>query len=266
MTKSLNIPTIKAAETVGYEKVAAVAKAAGIKSTIYGTPSLALGSYEVPPIEVAEAYTIFANEGKHVPRHWVSAIRDRANKTVFTQQTNESQVLDPRVAYIMVNLMEDVMQYGTAAGVRSRGFSLPAAGKTGTARDGWFAGFTTKLLCIVWVGYDDYREFPLEGAKSALPIWTEFMKRAHKRRQYADAKPFREPKGIVKVAVDPDTGLLVGDSCPQEQTELFVAGTQPKTRCESDHYDYYHPLEEQDQNLPTTRTRSVFGRVLDVFR
>jgi penicillin-binding protein 1B len=270
LTKSLNIPTIKAAETVGYENVAAVAKAAGVQSTIHGTPSLALGSYEVPPIEIAEAYTIFANAGKHVDRYWVSAIRDRANRAVFTHQTKENQVLDPRVAYIMVNLMEDVMRYGTAAGVRARGFALPAAGKTGTARDGWFAGFTSELLCIVWVGYDDYREFPLEGSKSALPIWTAFMKRAHTRRQYADAKPFKEPKGIVRVTIDPTTGLLLGDSCPEERTELFVAGTQPRQRCESDHSDYYYPLYEQNptttQDPRTTRTRSVFGRVLDVFR
>ena len=87
-------------------------------------------------------------------------------------------MLDPRVAYLMVNLLEEVMRTGTAAGVRSRGFRVPAAGKTGTSHDGWFAGFTSELLCIVWVGFDDNRELDLEGAHSALPIWTEFMKRA----------------------------------------------------------------------------------------
>jgi penicillin-binding protein 1B len=262
LLQSLNIPTIKAAEQVGYESVAGLAKAAGIRSTLYGTPSLALGSYEVPPIEVAEAYTIFANSGTHVARHWVSAIRDRSNRTVFTQKPQENQALDPRIAYIMVDLMEDVIRSGTAAGVRSRGFSVPAAGKTGTARDGWFAGFTSELLCVVWVGYDDYRELPLEGAKSALPVWTEFMKRAHKRRQYADAEAFKEPPGIVKVSIDPETGLLAGDFC-EPRTELFVAGTQPRERCEETHLEY----EFDNEDLPTTRTRTnVFGRILDVFR
>jgi penicillin-binding protein 1B len=266
LLKSLNIPTIKAAEKVGYEKVAILARKAGIQSPIYGTPSLALGAYEMPPIEVAEAYSIFANEGKHVARYWVSAIRDRSNQTVFTHSTQSNDVLDKRIAYIMVNLMEDVLRFGTGAGVRARGFALPAAGKTGTARDGWFAGFTSELLCIVWVGYDDYRELPLEGAKSALPVWTAFMKRAHARKQYSDAKPFKEPPGIVRVEIDPQTGLLVGDEC-EAQTELFIAGTEPKDRCEGPHFDYDYQVE--GEGLPTTRTRTrtnVFGRILDVFR
>jgi penicillin-binding protein 1B len=266
LQKSLNIPTIKAAEKVGYENVANLARAAGIRSPVMGTPSLALGSYEVPPIEIAEAYTIFANEGAHVPRFWVSAIRDRKNQTVFLHKPKEDQVLDPRVAYIMVDLMEDVIQGGTASSVRSRGFAIPAAGKTGTARDGWFAGFTTKLLCVVWVGYDDYRELQLEGAKSALPVWTEFMKRAHKMRQYAGAKAFKEPPGIVRVSIDPSTGLLAGDEC-EARTELFVAGTQPHERCEGPHYDDpYDELDIPRESLPV-RTRNAIGRVLGgIFR
>jgi penicillin-binding protein 1B len=264
LQKSLNIPTVKAAEKIGYESVANLARAAGIRSTIYGTPSLALGSYEIPPIEIAEAYTIFANQGKHVARHWVSTIKDRNSHTVFTHSPRENQALDPRVAYIMVDLLEDVVQSGTAAGVRSRGFNLPAAGKTGTARDGWFAGFTTKLLTIVWVGYDNYTELPLEGSKSALPVWTEFMKRAHKLRQYADAKRFPEPPGIVRVAIDPFTGLLAGSEC-EARTELFVAGTQPRVRCEGSHDYYYDQQVTQDSGTPQ-RSRSIFGRVLGIFR
>ena len=99
-------------------------------------------------------------------------------------------MLDPRVDYLVVSMLEEVMRTGTAAGVRSRGFKVPAAGKTGTSHDGWFAGFTSDLLCIVWVGFDDNRELDIEGAHSALPIWTEFMKRAIELRKYSDAKPF----------------------------------------------------------------------------
>jgi penicillin-binding protein 1B len=266
LQQSLNIPTIKAAEIIGYEKVANLARAAGIRAPVQGTPSLALGSYEMPPIEIAEAYTIFANEGVHMPRFWVSVIRDRRNQTVYTHKAEENEVLDPRVAYIMVNLMEDVIRGGTAAGVRSRGFAVPAAGKTGTARDGWFAGFTTKLLCIVWVGYDDYRELPLEGSKSALPVWTEFMKRAHKLPQYADAKAFKEPRGIVRASIDPTTGLLAGLMC-EARTELFVAGTQPRVECdESQHELYYDELDIPRESLPV-RTRNAIGRVLGgIFR
>jgi penicillin-binding protein 1B len=106
-------------------------------------------------------------------------------------------VLDPRVAYLMVNLLESVINNGTGAGARSRGFTLPAAGKTGTSHDGWFAGFTSNLLAIAWVGYDDDRELKLPGADSALPIWTEFMKLATQYPAYRDAKPFDPPPGVV---------------------------------------------------------------------
>jgi penicillin-binding protein 1B len=270
LRKSLNIATIKYAEKVGYEEVAKLARAAGINAPLMGTPSLALGSYEVPPIEVAEAYTVFSNEGTHVKRHWVSAIRDMKNRIVYTAKPQENPVLDPRVAYIMVDLLGEVMRSGTAAGARSRGFTLPAAGKTGTARDGWFAGFTSELLTVVWVGFDDYTEFPLEGARSALPIWTDFMKAAHSFPQYADAKPFKMPNGIVKATIDPVTGLLAGDFCDM-RTELFLAGTQPRTHCDGDHWEFEYPSDytTSRETFPRTTVRratSAIGRVLDALR
>ena len=146
----MNIPTIKVAEKTGYEKIATFVRATGIRSPITGTPSLALGSYEVMPIELAEAYTVFANRGVHVKRRFVTSIRDRGNHVVYTHQPQGNPVLDPRVAFIMTNLMEEVMRSGTAAGARSKGFTTaPAAGKTGTSRDGWFAGYTSNLLTVV---------------------------------------------------------------------------------------------------------------------
>src|SRR5439155_9257319 len=120
----------------------------------------------------------------------ISRIETRSGSLLYTHTAEKRQVLDPRVAYLMVNLMQDVINSGTAAGVRSRGFTVPAAGKTGTSRDGWFAGFTSQLLCVVWVGFDDNSELKLEGAKSALPIWTEFMKRATAQPLYRDVRPF----------------------------------------------------------------------------
>ena len=263
LISSLNIPTVKVAEKIGYQPVVDVARAAGISAPLMATPSLALGSYEVPPIEMAEAYTIFSNGGTHVKRHWVTSIRDRSNTRVFLHKPQENRALDERVAYIMTNIMEDVMRVGTAGSVRSLGFTLPAAGKTGTARDGWFAGFTSELLTVVWVGFDDYSDLDMEGSKSALPVWTEFMKRAHKVRQYANAKPFKAPAGIVKANIDGNTGLLAGDYCSNVRTEMFVAGTQPKTRC-GNHDDLFEvPTETVSYDMPR---RSVIGRVLDVFR
>ncbi|MBC8165020.1 MAG: PBP1A family penicillin-binding protein [Bryobacteraceae bacterium] len=266
MISSLNIPTIKVAEKVGFDNVVRLAQAAGIKAPLQGTPSLALGSYEVPPIEIAEAYTIFSNGGAHLKRYWMQSIRDRENKRVFVQQPEENQVIDERVAGIMTNILQDVVRYGTAAGVKSRGFSLPAAGKTGTARDGWFAGYTSKLLTVVWVGYDDYSDLDLEGSKSALPVWTEFMKRAHQFRQYRGAEEFKMPKGVVSASVDTMTGLVAGEDCLNVRGEYFVAGTVPK-RCDSDHL-----FDEEGAPTETVRyereepKKSVFGRIGDIFR
>ena len=141
-------------------------------------------------------------------------------------------MLDPRVAYLMTNLMEEVMRSGTAAGVRARGFGVPAAGKTGTSdHDGWFAGYTSDLLCIVWVGFDDNRELDLEGAHSALPIWTEFMKRALQYHAYRDPRPFQAPDGIVSAQIDPESGMLATPYCPTTISEVYISGTQPVTSC-----------------------------------
>jgi penicillin-binding protein 1B len=125
------------------------------------------------------------------------------------------------------------LRSGTGAGVHSLGFNLPAAGKTGTSdRDGWFAGFTTKLLCIVWVGFDDGRDLDLEGAHSALPIWTEFMKRAAEQPEYHHVSEFSPPEGVAGVQIDPQTGQLATSSCPKVITEYFIEGTQPVQTCE----------------------------------
>jgi penicillin-binding protein 1B len=123
------------------------------------------------------------------------------------------------------------LRSGTGAGVRSRGFTLPAAGKTGTEHDAWFAGFTTKLLCLDWVGLDDYQDIKMEGAKAALPIWTDFMKRAHQHRAYRDVKDFDVPDGVVSAQVDADTGQLATSACPRISTDYYLVGTQPTQYC-----------------------------------
>ena len=124
------------------------------------------------------------------------------------------------------------MNFGTAAGVRSRGFTAPAAGKTGSSHDGWFAGYTSNLLCIVWVGYDDYSDLRLSGAQTAAPIWAEFMKKAVTLPQYSDVKPFTQPEGVVDVQLDKITNRLATPSCPDDYTIAFVAGTEPHDTCD----------------------------------
>jgi penicillin-binding protein 1B len=230
LAKSLNVPTIEIAEAVGYGKVTDLAHQAGL-SNIRATPAMALGAYNVTPLDMAGAYTMFANQGVYVTPRFIQSIRDRLGNDVFTSQPDQKKILDPRIDYLMVNLMEEVLRSGTGASVYGRGFTLPAAGKTGTSHDGWFAGFTTKLLCVVWVGYDDYRDLKMEGAHSALPIWTEFMKRASQHREYRDATEFDIPDGVVSVQIDPETGELATSSCPKIVTEYYLTGTQPTQFC-----------------------------------
>jgi len=231
LAHSMNIPAVKVAEMIGFDKVAATARAVGLNLDIQPTPAIALGAYEVMPIEIAGAYTVFPNGGVLKKPGYIDAIRDQQGHTVYQNQPQDKQAIDPRVAYLMVSMMEEVMRTGTAAGVRGRGFVLPAAGKTGTSRDGWFAGFTSKLICVVWVGFDDNRDFKLEGARSALPIWTEFMKRAHQHRQYRNVHEFEAPEGVVTADIDADNGLLATPGCPKVRSEVFIAGTQPVEAC-----------------------------------
>jgi penicillin-binding protein 1B len=231
LAHSINIPAVKVAEMVGYDAVVELARNSGMNLNIHPTPSVALGAYEVTPVEMAGAYTVFANEGTYVKPSWISMVRARNNVTIYKNKPETHRVLDPRVAYMMVNLLEEVTRTGTAAGIRSRGFRVPAAGKTGTSHDGWFAGFTSELLCIVWVGFDDNRELDLEGAKSALPIWTEFMKRALDYKEYRNAKPFEAPEGIVTVEIDPLSGQPATAACPTRRQDVFIAGTQPLDSC-----------------------------------
>ena len=144
----------------------------------------------------------------------------------------ERAVLDPRIAALMTNMMEYVMNAGTASVVRGRGFTAPAAGKTGTSHDAWFAGFTSNLLCIVWVGYDNYDDIHLAGAALAAPIWVEFMKRAVALPAYSDLHGFAPPAGVVQLSLDKATNELATPACPDDYWAAFIDGTQPTQTCE----------------------------------
>lgn len=244
LAMSLNNATVKLAEQVGYDNVAQLARAAGIQS-VKPTPAMALGAYEAKPLEMAGAYTVFANGGVRLSPTMVRSLRDAQGNVVEDFNTSSSQVLDPRVAYVMTNMMEGVVNFGTAYDVRRRGFTAPAAGKTGTSHDAWFAGYTSNLLCIVWVGYDDYSDLKLSGAVTAAPIWTEFMKRAITLPEYRDVRDFSQPDGIVNVQLDKATNLLATPTCTDNYTAAFIAGTEPKATCEEgtgDHRNIFQKI------------------------
>jgi penicillin-binding protein 1B len=232
LAHSLNVATVKVGQLVGFDAVVDMANRAGMNYRIQPTPAVALGAYEITPVEAAGAYTIFANGGNYVKPSFLSMVRAQDGKVVFKNKVEKKQVLDPRVAYLTTSLLEEVLRTGTAAGVRARyNLNIPVAGKTGTSHDGWFAGYTSELLCVVWVGFDDNQQLDLEGAHSAAPIWAEFMKRALETREYRDVKPFAAPAGIVSVMIDPESGMLAAPGCPKPRAEVYIAGTEPVGIC-----------------------------------
>jgi penicillin-binding protein 1B len=229
----LNNATISLGAEVGFDNVAALGREAGIKRA-QATPSVAIGSYGATPLDVAGQYTVFANAGVHIDPWMLASVRTPTGDVITDFTPTSKQVLDARVAYLTTNLMEGVMNFGYGYEVRKRGFMEPAAGKTGTDNDAWFAGFTTNLICIVWVGNDDYSDIGhgMSGAIVAAPIWAEFMKRAIKLPQYSDTHEFQVPDGIQVVKLDKVTNLLSDDACPQGYEAAFLIGMAPTNTCD----------------------------------
>ena len=234
---SLNNATISLASMVGFERVAQLARDAGIKG-VRGTPAMAIGAYDATPLEMAGAYTVFANGGMRLEPWMLASVRTTTGDVIADYSHDSKQILDPRVAYLTTSLMENVIDHGTGAGVRARGFLAPAAGKTGTSHDAWFAGYTTNLLCIVWVGNDDYTDVNIEGAHAAAPIWAEFMKKAVQLPQYSDTNQFTPPEGVDIVSIDKVSYMLSDATCPESFNAAFLAGTAPTENCD-------HPAEHR---------------------
>jgi penicillin-binding protein 1B len=231
LQKSLNSAAVQVAERIGYSRVADFAHRVGLNKEIRGYPSIALGAFEVTPIELAGAYTPFANEGRRVEPYVVRTVETPGGINVTATKPQPRDVIRPELAFLMTYLMEGVINRGTGAGVRARGFKLPAAGKTGTSRDGWFVGYTKDLLVIAWLGFDDNRDLGLSGSRSALPIWTEFMLKAYALYPPAKNMGFTPPPGIEFVSIDPETMMLATPDCTETFQEAFIRGTAPAAYC-----------------------------------
>lgn len=255
LQESLNNATVELAQMVGFDQVAALARAAGITAA-QGTPAVALGAYDSTPLQIAGAYTTFANGGVQIDP-WLVASIHSADGNVVSEFTPKSQaLLDPRIAYLTTSLMENVINHGTGARIRALGFTAPAAGKTGTAHDAWFAGYTSNLLCVVWVGNDDYSDLKLQGADAAAPIWAAFMKRAVQLPEYSDVKPFVPPPGVVVVTLDKATNLVADASCPDDYQAAFLYGTAPVQTCshpngQGNFFEKIFGVGKQPPSIPT---------------
>lgn len=236
LAQSRNVATAKVAEMVGYDKVAALWKRVGTSMQPKAYPSVALGVFEATPFEIATAYTIFPNMGELRPLRSILRIANGDKEIVRPPLPATRRIARADTAFLVTNMMRSVINEGTGAGVRADGFTLDAAGKTGTTndlRDAWFVGFTPELLTVVWVGFDDNQALGLSGAQAALPVWSRFMLRALAGRPNI---PFEAPDGISFVDIDRDTGKLAVAGCPRVFHEAFLAGTEPTETCDLHRY------------------------------
>ena len=234
---SINVVTIKLLEKLGIQPVVNLARRLGITTVIKPNLSLGLGTSEVVLSEMVQAFSVFPNQGVRVEPFGILSVKDSSGHVLENNTPVVQEVLDPRVAYIMVNAMKDVIDHGTGRIIRRLGFTYPAAGKTGTTNDNvdaWFIGFVPDLTCGVWVGYDERQSLGKKqtGGETAAPIWAEFMKVAIAGKPPKDFEP---PKGsendFVKKKICLDSGLLAGARCPRTRDEIFKKETAPTKLC-----------------------------------
>lgn len=259
---SLNVATVKLAEEVGFHEVVSVSQRAGIRQGLKPYPSVALGTFDVTLLELAQAYMAFANNGEIVPLRAITALERNGRPQEFAPKARR-HVLQPEIAFLMTSALESVLNEGTGAGVRARGFRQPAAGKTGTSNDSWFVGYTPELLCAVWVGLDDSKPLHLSGAQAALPIWTHFMLKAQ-RLGYLSGRNFPVPESIVTAQIDSQTGLLASPYCKETRTEYYVRGTEPVLTC-SGTEDEFVVARKAGAETPPANRESLWKRVWKIF-
>jgi penicillin-binding protein 1B len=244
LEKSYNAATVWLGEQIGFDTVVETAEKAGITSELKAYPSLVLGAFEVTPMELAMAYSVFPGQGVKAEPIAIRRVVTPDGEILEKKSVGLKPVFDADVIYLMNRLLMGVVDNGTAASIRSRGFKTLAAGKTGTtsdARDSWFVGYTPEILALSWVGYDDNSQTGLSGASGALPIWTEFMKKAATGRKYEDFQP---TSNIVIVTIDAETGLLWEPSCGAPISEYFIEGTEPFEYCSTVINDLYEYEDE----------------------
>src|SRR5918911_2054007 len=217
LVHSLNVVTVEVAMEVTIGRVMNLAAKAGIPKPPRAYPAMALGTSEATPLQVASAYTAFATLGKRISPIAINRVTTGNGVTIAAPAGQKTDVLRPEVAYVMTDMLKDVVNRGTAARLRARGFKANVAGKTGTSRDGWFAGYTPELVCVVWVGFDDNTDIGMTGADAALPIWADFMTAALAEHPEWTGD-WQMPEGIEQANIDTRTGQLAAADDPNKRT------------------------------------------------
>jgi penicillin-binding protein 1B len=231
LIKSLNVVTVDVAMRTGLARVAELAQGFGLsKPEPY--PALALGTNEATPLQMAAAYTAFAGDGKRAEPKAIARATDSSGTEIVSEIAPPArQIISPETAYMMTDMLEGVIDHGTAHAARGAVKKSAVAGKTGTSRDGWFVGYTPNLVCAVWIGFDDNRQLGLTGAEAALPAWVDFIKSAVEVRPELGGEYFQRPAGIISVEIDPETGQLATPSCPQRERISITNALAPHFEC-----------------------------------
>jgi len=231
LAHSYNIPAVRAAMNAGVPNVIKTASTIGIESHLEPYPSVSLGSFEVTPLEIAFAYSAFANLGVKAEPISILAVSTREGKLLESREVKMKRVAAASVSYVMNDVLKDVFNYGTAGKSRLLGFQRPFAGKTGTTssyRDAWFIGYSPRILSLVWLGFDDGHSIRLAGGDACVPIWVTNMNRVGGLIPDVD---WKRPEDVIDRQIDPQSGMLATPYCPQTKDEIFVAGTEPTSVC-----------------------------------
>ncbi len=231
LERSMNVAAARLAQEIGVERVAAVAERVGIESALPLVPSLAIGSADLSPLEIARAYATLAAGGVRPALRTFEDVVDASGRTVERQSIEIERVLDEGTAFLITSVLPGVVDRGTGRGIRAAGIQGQVAAKTGTRddeRDAWFAGYTPELVVVVWVGFDAPRSLGLPASRAALPIWSRFVREATGGRTRG---AFLPPAEVVQVAIDPLTGARALAGCPRSGLEYFLRGTEPEEVC-----------------------------------
>jgi penicillin-binding protein 1B len=270
LIRSLNVVTVDVAMQTGLARVADTAQSFGLpRPAPY--PALALGTTEVSPVQIAAAYAAFANGGRRIQPNVLArsesepgagrgpragsprGVEDATgSKSKFeTEAQGNDQVIQPGTAFMITDMLQGVIQEGTARAARGSIPKTAIAGKTGTSRDGWFVGYTPNLVCAVWIGFDDNKQLGLTGAEAALPAWVDFMKSAVDLRPELGGKSFDRPDGITIVEIDPETGQLATGKCPLHERVAMATTQAPFSECYR-HNVYFDLTNSSEQTKPET--------------
>ncbi len=239
LRRSVNVVTVKLSQQVGMETVGQFAERMGIRTPIPRVAAAAIGAASVIPLQVVEAFTTFANLGVRVAPQPILRIEDKTGRTIWEAEPRQERVLDPQTSWIMLTILRDVVNTGTAARIRREYLApeIPAAGKTGTTNDEtdiWFVGFTPDLMAGVWIGLDEPKKIfdRAVGGAHAAPVWGAFMQRVYQTRPIPE--PWEPPGGLVYRTVDKLSGKLRTEYCPLDAVynEVYLPGTEPIEECD----------------------------------